>query len=286
MPARPVSARWAGTRAPTGALGSEVLHDLGDALVGELGEGADGRHPVAGAHGHVAAGAHDGRRLVGRDDQRRELAVQLAQGGGAVDDEVGDEELAACERQLVGASAEADLDDGGGGQRGDVQHAAFAHHLGQRVPDLGVGHADDQPHLRAEPAHEQGGLQCGEVVGGEADDGRGVRQPGLGQRLAQPAAHQRHVPLLEQPFGDGARLGDGVDHHHLGARGEQLLDRAQRGVVHTAHHDVAGLLHDAHLREVRARARQLVRRCDRHSVKPAAAASSAVRNHTSARVRS
>ena len=206
-------------------------------------------------------------------------------------DDVGDEEVPARERQLVGAPAKADLDDGRGGERGDVQHASLAHHLRERVPDLRVGHADDQPHVGAEPAHEQGGLERGEVVVGKADDGAGGGQPGFGQCLAEPAADQRHVPLLEQSFGDGARFGDRVDDHDLGARREQLLDRAQCGVVHAAHHDVPDLLcvhlvRVAHGLRARSTTCQLVRRCARHSVKPPATASSAVRNHTSARVRS
>ena len=198
MPARPVSARWAGIRAPTGRTGSwgrrcsttsatpwwanwarvptAVTRSPGRTGTSRLGHTRGGAVPAAMTSG--ASSPYSSRTVAAASTTRSATRNSPA-----------------CDRQLVGAPAEADLDDGGGRQRGDVQHAALAHHLGQRVPDLGVGHADDQPHLRAEPAHEQGGLQCGEVVGGEADDGRGLRQPGLGQRLAQPAAHQRHVPL-------------------------------------------------------------------------------------------
>ena len=168
------------------------------------------------------------RRPVPGHRDRRQLAVELAQCRGPVDDQVCSEEGLPGQHHPAGPGAPAGLDDRGYREGGDVEDAVLPGGLGQRAAHRRVAHADDEPHVRPDPPDEQGGLQAPQVVVGDADHRGGGVEPRGRECLARAAGHLRHAPAREEGVGDGIGVvGPGVDHDGADAGGVQVLDGAQ-----------------------------------------------------------
>ena len=196
-----------GVPGPLVRLGRKVGNVTGRELRGR----ADGGHPVSGPDGGVATRAHERRRPVPGHRDRRQLAVELAQRRGPVDDQVRDEEGLPGQHHAAGPGAPAGLDDCGYREGGDVEDAVLPGGLGQRAAHRRVAHADDEPHVRPDPPDEQGGLQAPQVVVGDADHRGGGVEPRGRECLARAAGHLRHAPAREEGVGDGIGVvGPGV----------------------------------------------------------------------------
>ncbi len=231
-------------RAGTGGVPGPLVRlgrNVGDVPGRELRGRADGGHPVSGPDGGVATRAHERRRPVPGHRDRRQLAVELAQRRGPVDDQLRGEEGLPGQHHPAGPGAPAGLDDCGYREGGDVEDAVLPGGLGQRAAHRRVAHADDQPHVRPDPPDEQGGLQAPQVVVGDADHcGGGVEPRGL-ECLARAAGHLRHAPAREEGVGDGIGVvGPGGDHDGVDAGGVQVLDGAQPDAAHAVDDHVPG----------------------------------------------
>jgi len=122
------------------------------------------------------------------------------------------------------------------GHPGGVQHRDLD--LGQRPSHGGVRQLHHDPHVRAELAGQQRGLQRVQVVFLRADDRRRVGQPGRHERLcgAGAAGDVGHAPGDE--IARQAQVGVVVHGHGRDAGQAQLLHDAEPDPVQAAHDHV------------------------------------------------
>ena len=153
-------------------------------------------------------------------------------------------------RQLNGVRrpAQAGLDEGGRGQRRDVEHAAGTRHPFQGPGHRRVGQLDHEGQVRADLPDAQCRLERVDLVDLHADHGGGPRQTRLFESFA-PVGVSPDVgdpPVVEGP--PAAGIGVVVDHHHRGAAEVELLHGTQPDALQPADDHVA--LHALGLREI------------------------------------
>ena len=125
-------------------------------------------------------GHTSGRRPVPGHHDGCQLAVELAQRRGPVDDQVRGEEGLTGQHHPPGSDAPAGLDDRGCGEGSGVEDGVLARGFGQRAAHGRVAHADDHPHVRPDPAGRAGRSPC------SAGRRRGRRSPRRRCRAVRP----------------------------------------------------------------------------------------------------
>ena len=94
-------------------------------------------------------------------------------------------EVHAGELNVVRGASEACLHERGAGQRGDVEHAPLARDALEGMPDRGVRHLGDDPHVGPDLPDAQRGLEGVNLLHLGADHRRGILQAGV-DRAASP----------------------------------------------------------------------------------------------------
>ena len=215
-----------------------------DAHVAQFVDRAQHGHPITGDERVVSTGAlGHGRSVHRHDGDRRQVAEVSPERAvcvvGRLHFELDHGEVNPAELNVVCSASQACLDEGGAGQRGDVEHAAGSRDPAERPGHGRVGQLDDECHLGSQLAHAQRGLERVDLVHLDAHDCRRALEARFGETLASIGVPTDvlHAPVLERPR--EAWIGIVVDDHHAGPAQVELLHRAQAHTLEAADNHVS-----------------------------------------------